>query len=528
LSEFSGQTRAELATTARGAPSYEFGAAGGGPLIPDRLGFRASGWYRVDGGYIDRVHPFTGTLVDDDANSLVRKSARLALTWALTDSVRVTPALIFQSSDADDVSSFVVALSDPEDGELNNGNQIAQPWSDELELASVRVTAGENSLEFRSLTSYYHQDSAVIVDVSGIEVYNPTPGIANLSQKVFSQELALSSQEADTRFRWSAGIGYWDRRIHETSWAGNHQEGSDSETVSDYATLAAYGELAFDFNDRLTASAGLRIARADYEADTRIEPRTHVENRDDYAAPDFGLTYEVDAQRSVYLTAARGYRAGGVYAPVFGCGNLDGPVPYPADDLWSYELGTKHSGIFDGRLDLDASAFHIQWSHSEEPPNVGCIALSYLPPSAAASHGISFASRLFLNDQLRLGLSVAYTDGHYTKTIDPLTRDGDPLSVPPWVVTASIERDFLLAEAMISARADYTYRYMNQGPEPTTRMLNLRAVLARKRLEASLFIANALDSQPTFGIAHVCCDDPFFTASTFRPRTVGLSATWRL
>jgi hypothetical protein len=47
-------------TTTNGAASYEAGFALGGPIIKDVLGFRASLYYRRDGGFIDKV---TGTPV---------------------------------------------------------------------------------------------------------------------------------------------------------------------------------------------------------------------------------------------------------------------------------------------------------------------------------------------------------------------------------------------------------------------------------------------------------------------------------
>src|SRR5882672_1877322 len=47
--------RTEVSSTAYGEPSYEAGIAHGGPLIDNVLGFRASVWYRYDGGWIDRV-----------------------------------------------------------------------------------------------------------------------------------------------------------------------------------------------------------------------------------------------------------------------------------------------------------------------------------------------------------------------------------------------------------------------------------------------------------------------------------------
>src|SRR5215472_7517413 len=68
LSTFTAFATSELATTRFGSPSYDAGAAFGGPLIRDAVGFRVSAWARSDGGYVDRVDPFTQGVVDRNAN----------------------------------------------------------------------------------------------------------------------------------------------------------------------------------------------------------------------------------------------------------------------------------------------------------------------------------------------------------------------------------------------------------------------------------------------------------------------------
>src|SRR6202140_4870006 len=46
--------RSEFSSTQYGDPSYEAGAAVGGPLVSGTLGARATIWFRRDGGWIDR------------------------------------------------------------------------------------------------------------------------------------------------------------------------------------------------------------------------------------------------------------------------------------------------------------------------------------------------------------------------------------------------------------------------------------------------------------------------------------------
>src|SRR5580765_770788 len=56
--------RSELSYTEHGQPNAEFGIAAGRPLVDGVFGIRASLWYRYDGGWINRVDPGTGAVVD--------------------------------------------------------------------------------------------------------------------------------------------------------------------------------------------------------------------------------------------------------------------------------------------------------------------------------------------------------------------------------------------------------------------------------------------------------------------------------
>src|SRR5882757_7634638 len=68
--------RSEVSFTRHGEPSYEAGIAHGGPIVNDVLGYRASVWYRYDGGWIDRIDPTTLDVVDHRANHASTIAAR--------------------------------------------------------------------------------------------------------------------------------------------------------------------------------------------------------------------------------------------------------------------------------------------------------------------------------------------------------------------------------------------------------------------------------------------------------------------
>jgi iron complex outermembrane recepter protein len=157
LSKMSGYAQGQVATTANGDPTYEIGAAGGGPLKQDVLGFRASAWGRWQGGYIDRVDPFTNQVTEPNANSVVDASLHGALTAAVGGEFMLTPAITYQSSSSQDAPTFTPSLSDPSEGALHNAKLLAQPARDEFTVASVTIDGPLRSAQLSAVTSYYHR-----------------------------------------------------------------------------------------------------------------------------------------------------------------------------------------------------------------------------------------------------------------------------------------------------------------------------------------------------------------------------------
>ncbi len=90
LTNYSAYGRAQYSDNAYGGPSYEGGVAVGGPIMQDKLGFRASGFLRKSGGFIDLTSPFSQKVLLKDSNEGNEGSARLALTYAATEHWTIT------------------------------------------------------------------------------------------------------------------------------------------------------------------------------------------------------------------------------------------------------------------------------------------------------------------------------------------------------------------------------------------------------------------------------------------------------
>ena len=121
-----------------------------------------------------------------------------------------------------------------------------------------------------------------------------------------------------------------------------------------------------------------------------------------------------------------------------------------------------------------------------------------------------------------------------------------PLVSAPWSGTASVDYEWLRrAGAVVDLHADEVVHSRNSGPftsnnplavvyaperraDPPTDLLNLRATARWPHVELSLYLNNALDSQPTLGRRNYIATDTLFYATTFRPRTVGVMVGWQL
>ena len=560
----------EWATTARGDPSYEAGAVAGGPIVQDLLGFRVSGWYRTDGGYVDRVDPFTGALVDANSNLLTSKSVRGALTFTPTESLTVNPSLRYESSIARDSPSFFTYLSDPGAGELRNGSLIAQPFDDEFYLASVTLTANLGATELRAVSGYFHRSGSLAVDDTEsvkwggwgdprgpaypVSYANTVTTRAGLSQRVVSQDLRLAS-DPDGPVSWVAGVWYSHENGIETDRVSAGfipaLEGpldSSNATTTVETQYAAMGQLTSRVSRDLTLSAGLRVERDDSDAVSSAPPVFRGRAAETLVAPQFAASYAFDEHRLYYFSVAKGYAPAGFDSALPTC--FENPTPYPTDTLWSYELGTKQ-GLLGGRAHLDAGLFHIRWNNGTVATG-NCLFIHL--PGTAVSNGFDLAMQALLGERVRVDLSVAYTNARYTETVSAggkvIVRDGDALGTPPlvtspWNATTSIEERFSLRNSVVvTLRAEDVFHSRNPGPfytndpqspyyapglvsDPATNVLNLRADFRRANFDVAVFVNNALDSQPTLLKRNKGVDiDSLFYATTFRPRTVGLSGTW--
>ena len=267
LTRYSAYGRLEVAHTDQGAPSYEAGVAVGGPLVEDKLGFRVSVDQRRDGGYVDRIDPYTGKRQSNNSNWTDTFVWRASVAWAPTSKLLITPTLQYQNRNQRDTDSFWEAYSNRSSGKFVNANPGRQSDYDRFYLGSIKVeydlgkakiisnTSGFNRREYLlngyegtlyNLAFFGHAfvasgidpngaacaaNCAAPVDYSGATdsplltskgpnlpgyaakygVYHAYNSITNIQQN-FTQEIRVQSNDPGSRLNWVAGVFYTKNR----------------------------------------------------------------------------------------------------------------------------------------------------------------------------------------------------------------------------------------------------------------------------------------------------------------------------
>jgi iron complex outermembrane receptor protein len=606
LTQYSAYARSEVSSTEYGDPSYEGGVAVGGPIIPDKLGFRVSLWSRHDGGYVDRedlnpeiAHP----AVHDNSNRDDTLVGRLAVTWAPTPHLTLTPSIFLQDRWVNDIGTYWESASNPGAGRFINGQPLAQPDHDRFILPALNIQYEFPGMTLISNTSMYQRLDYGIDDYStlvpaifaGVNFIPGSPGYASYAdmvnkQTVYTEELRLQSSNREARLTWVTGVFLSEsvQKSYETivdpdfgavtQYAygltpeqalglpligGVDSLVSNSRGVDKQAAL--FGEASFKVTEQLKLTAGLRVARASFTGAsygtgpfigaTIVQPSATATETP--VTTKFGVSYQLNSDNLFYATAAKGYRIGGTNAPlstfcdIGAQGYTTVPADYQSDSLWSYELGAKDK-LFDRRLEIDSSVYHIKWSNIQQLVYVSNCGQQFVDNlGEATSNGFDIQIAAHPIRALTVEASVAYTSATFDKTVNKnpgvaanIVTQGDHIDTQPWSAILGVTYDTrVLGDHDAFIRADYQYHSSssrtpitdsaNGGydpsalPTPTTNFFSLRSGVRWSGYDVSVFVDNLFDAHPNLTRYSEVLGNPIHRDFTFRPRTIGLTATCR-
>ena len=319
---------------------------------------------------------------------------------------------------------FADALTSP----ANDQCPVRQPRKNSLGVASLTLDYELGDLKLKGISSYLEDANrgAQYMLLNSIGTANGgLPFIYNLpsavgtytyatSRRQIAEELRISSDGVDRPTSWVAGAFFLSSITHSNAYLTENSNDfyvalrgvgqavccggaplfpdapllqSVRDQVMKESELAAFGDLTYRLTPKLALTQGVRLARSRFTFDqTTFGPTlgytlptpqngglTSGAVRETSLSPKFGLSYQIDPANMVYVTAAKGFRVGGVNSsPAAGrcqgdltaLGLTSTPSTFASDSVWSYETGAKLR-TRGGRLQASASAFLIDWTHPQ-------------------------------------------------------------------------------------------------------------------------------------------------------------------
>jgi len=484
LENSSGYAKAEFGYTDRGAPSYAVGLAYGAPVVEGVAGFRLSGWFHSDGGFIDIENPYTGEILNRNANHETSYTLRPAFTYAPTDSLTITPAVFIQHQHTDAPPEYWrTDLPNPEQGAHVSGygwRSPEQPATDDLTLPSLAIKFNFAGLTLQSDTSYvdrsylgYDDYSQLLPAFLGDTSLDPRLSSFNsydqnvVWTRAWQQEFRLSSQDSGSRLNWVVGAYYrhaldgvqqfiapdltpltevlFGQTSLETFGSPDFVTGGlPVASYSRFTTVteqkALFGEITYEIVPRVKVNIGVRVERSSVQDQieqyggplqgTAFATTVLPDQKQTPITPRFGLTYQYTDKDMVYATASKGYRPGGSNSPNATANPLC-EASFQALGLTSvpstYESDSLWSyelgakdSLFDNRLSFQTSVYYIDWSGIQTTVNLPSCGAFY---TANRGKAISQGFDFQVAAILMEGLKVSANVG-YTDAYYPLAQFG--------------------------------------------------------------------------------------------------------
>jgi len=355
--------------------------------------------------------------------------------------------------------------------------------------------------------------------------------------------------------------------------------------------LAGFGEAVWSLTDRLKLTTGVRYSKTDFgfvaynDGPQNFGPGGF--SGSEQANPitkRVGLSFQADTNNLYYATYSTGFRIGGANStiPASVCGQdftnfgiTSVPTSYKPDTVDNFEVGAKDN--FDNRIKLASSIYYIRWNGIQQSVVLPTCGLGYTANvGMAISEGGDLQADFAITPDFTVESSIGYTDAHYTEnalagplSTSPLVVKGNSITgesgtpPAPWTIALGGEYKFRAFGGRDSfARLDVEHDTKNNRPtsaeDPATvqygscstnsgaiqscnftpsatTFVSVRAGSKFGGWDVSAFIDNLLDThpitnynyQPTDGYGPQPAASPLYRNFTFRPRTVGLTVTFR-
>lgn len=338
------------------------GLASTGPLGSEQLLYRLALHQHRSDGY--QRNAFLGR---DDTNARDEQTARLRLRWLAAEDSTVDLSLLHIDADngydAFSLDNTRSTLSDEPGQDRQRSTALGLNWTQDLGAlqAALLLSAADSAVDYG-----FDEDWSFVGIAPDLE-YSSTDRYLR-DRRSYSAQLRLRSiaplRLAGLSSDWTAGLYL----LQDTETLERRYTYLASPFDSRYRarTLAAFGQLDTSLSERLTLSAGLRVAQRRFAYRDSNAVDSTPENA--LWGGKLALSFDLAAEQLLYASVSRGYRANGVNGSLLaGVGEEQGAVDpgaaqrlgfFDEELLINYELGHKWRSA-DGSLSSRLALFHM-------------------------------------------------------------------------------------------------------------------------------------------------------------------------
>ena len=337
--------------TEHGALSYDANGVVNLPIVTDRLGLRAVGYYSRSGGYIDDTDR---TAID--INRVTTSGARLAGRYS-ADGWTIDLSAIGQRIAAAD-GQYDVRVTRA----LRRRTAIAEPFGSSILLGRLVIDKQwDSGLHLVSATGAAQLDSFDRFDATALVASaTPTAYQTDTAEQLVTHETRLSRTTANGT-SWVVGVAALYDRDAQSRTLGVAADPIDITGVTNSTqTIAAFGEGTVPLTSRLALTTGARVTYARIDGRPSVVPRSTAFIRGDstfHIDPTIALSWHLGADVAAFARFQSGYRTGGI-AVARGVGRV---ADFKSDSILVGELGVRKSGGNGAPFSGSASVSFAQW-----------------------------------------------------------------------------------------------------------------------------------------------------------------------
>lgn len=442
--------------------------------LSDTVALRAVGYTTEYGGFMDAFLESGGKKSDVDSGN--RTGGRVAVTFSPSDSLSITPRIIYQEISTDGfnrqeefnlfANPYTTVRPPVQLQEREQHLLLREGFEDETLLADLVVDASFKSVDMTFTGSVLDRSILVSRDASALtgsvsidlgyddaDVLLPSNLRDTTDLQQTTAELRFASSN-DGRLQWVAGVFYADleRDYAQRLPTPGYQVATDAvlgagtsaavangfpnldspynaDLPYDIEQTALFGELTFEATDAIRLTLGGRWY--DFQESRRFTSGGLFSNGDDREdetssdgfTPRVLASFDVGEDVTINAQASQGFRLGGVNDPLNAglCSPEDLAIfgsfqDYDDEKLWNYEVGVK-SRVGDGTT-LNAAVFHSDIDDLQVTLDAGsCSSRVSFNVEEAHSTGAEVELVGVVSDSFEYSLAGSYVQAEFDSTV---------------------------------------------------------------------------------------------------------------